>query len=332
MFAQELGIDLGTSKTIVVARRKGIVATEPTVVAVNRQTKSVMAVGRAAHKMIGRTPDTILSVRPIQGGVISDLEHSTALLKHMIRQIAASRWLRPHVVLTVQSGASEVDKRALAEATVQAGAGAVYLVEETVAAALGAGLPVHRSVGSMVVDIGSGTTNVAVIALGGVVVSATSSAAGDQMDEAIARTLKREHNLLIGSPTAERLKVETCSAFPGATRTAAVTGRLLTTGLPAVVQVAASEIHAAVSEVLTQIDHLVLSVLERTPPELLSDISESGITLTGGTAMLPGLAERLAQRTGLPVHLAESPIEAVALGTGRALEHPERVKLFRIKA
>ncbi|MDB4895242.1 MAG: cell shape determining protein MreB/Mrl family [Firmicutes bacterium] len=333
MLAQEIGIDLGSANTVVVVKRRGVVASEPSVVAVNRQSQAIIAVGKAASKMIGRTPDTIISVRPIQGGVISDLNHSTALLKHMIRQIAGSRWVRPHVVLAIQSNASEVDKRALAEAAVQAGAGTVHLMEETVAAALGAGLPVEQAVGSLLVDIGSGSTNAAVISLGGVVVSASCNVAGDQMDEAIARYLKREHNLLVGAPTAERLKVEYGAALlEAATGTATLTGRLLTTGIPASVHVEAREIYHAISDLLAQIDHVVIGLLERTPPELLGDISRNGLTLTGGSALLRGLVERLADRTRLPVHLADSPQEAVAIGTGRVLENRHRVNLYRVKA
>lgn len=332
MFGQELGIDLGTANTVVVAKRKGIVAKEPSVVAVNRQTKSVVAVGSEARSMIGRTPDTIIPVRPVQAGVVSDLDHSTALLRHLIRKIARSRWLRPRVVLTVQTNASEVDKRALAEAAIQAGAGDVYLVQETVAAALGAGLPVDEPVGSLLVDVGSGTTDVAVIALGGVVVSASCHAAGGQMDEAVARYIKKEHNLLIGAPTAERVKMELGSAMPGEPGSLSVTGRLITTGNPAKVTVTAEGVHHALNETLNQIDSLVLSVLERIPPELVADISRSGLTLVGGGALLHRMNERLAKVTGLPVHVADSPLDAVALGTGHVLDQKHRVSLFRMKA
>lgn len=331
MFAREIGIDLGSANTTVVARRRGIIAREPSVVAVNRRTKSVVAVGQEARNMVGRTPDTIMSVRPVQGGVISDMDHSTALLKHLIRKISGSRWLKPRVVLTMQANASEVDKRALAEAAVQAGAGEVLLVQETVAAAIGAGLPVDKPEGSLLVDIGSGTTDVAVIALGGVVVSTSASIAGDLLDEAVARYLKKEHNLLIGAPTAERVKIELGSALPGRTGTTTVTGRLVTTGLPTGIKVTAEEIHGAIAESLVHIDHLILSVIERTPPELLADISTRGITLTGGSALLHGMSERVAQVTNLPVRVAESPLEAVAMGTEKLLEQKSRVNLYRIK-
>lgn len=332
MIAQELGIDLGSANTVVVSKRRGIVAREPSVVAVDRRTREVIAVGRQAHQMVGRAPDTILPVRPVQGGVISDMDYSTALLRHMIRRIARSRWLRPRLILTVQSGATTVDKRALAEAAVQAGAGTVQLVEETVAAALGAGLPVDQPVGSMLVDIGSGSTDVAVISLGGVVLSATSPAAGDAMDEAVARYLKKAHNLLIGQPTAERLKVELGAALPGSQDSLSVTGRLLTTGTPAAVIIHAAEVHEALSDLLAQIDSLVISVLERTPPELLADVSQSGITLTGGGAQLKSLAVRLEKVTGLQIMVAEAPMEAVALGTHRLLDSRSRVVLQQIKA
>jgi len=332
MFGMEIGIDLGSANTVVVVRKRGIVAKEPSVVAVDRRTHAVIAVGSAAHSMIGRTPDSIVSVHPVQGGVISDMNHSTALLKHLIRQIAGSRWLRPRVVLTMQTNASEVDKRALAEAAQQAGAGEVLLVEESVAAGLGAGLPVDRPVGSLLVDIGHGTTNVAVISLGGVVVSGSSPAAGDQMDEAIIRYMKREHSLLIGQPTAERVKVQFGSALAGArTGKASVTGRLVTTGTPAAVQVDAAEILGAIDDCLSQIDHLVISVLERTPPDLLGDISEHGMTLTGGGALLAGLPERLSKATGLKVNMADAPQDAVALGTERVLENRRRITVYKVK-
>lgn len=331
MFAQEIGIDLGSATAVVVARKRGIVAKEPSVVAVNRQTRAVIAVGAEARRMVGRTPDSIVSIRPVQAGVISDVTHSTALLRHLLRQIAGSRWLRPRLVLTMQTGASEVEKRALAEAAVEAGAGDVFLVEETVAAGLGAGLPVDRPTGSLVVDIGSGTADVAVLSLGGVVLSASAPLAGDHMDDAVSRYLRKEHNVLIGMPTAERVKIELGSALPGRSSSTSVVGRLLTTGTPAAVTVHASEVFAAISEALAQIDHLVVSVLERTPPELLADITTRGITLTGGLSQLPGLTERLSRVTGLPVRLAEAPADAVAMGTAHLLENPGRANLYRVK-
>ncbi|HWI50997.1 MAG TPA: rod shape-determining protein [Symbiobacteriaceae bacterium] len=331
MFAQEIGIDLGSANTVVVAKRRGIIAKEPSVVAVNRNTQAVVAVGSEAHRMIGRTPDTIMSAHPVRGGVISDLEQSTALLKHVMRKIAGSRWLRPRVILTMQTSSSEVEKHALAEAAMQAGAGEVYLVEETVAAGLGAGLPVDRAIGSMLVDIGSGTTDVAVISLGSVVVSASSPIAGDQFDDLIARYIKREFNLLIGSPTAERVKLEIGSAMPGRTASAVIVGRQITTGNPAQVTVGAAGVYAAIAEALAQIDLQVQSVLERTPPELMADISHNGLTLTGGGALLPGMAERLAKATGLTVRLAEAPFDSVAIGTAEVLENPKRIHLYRVK-
>ncbi len=332
MFGQAIGIDLGTANTTVVTRRRGIVAREPSVVAVHRETRKVVAVGAEAHRMIGRTPESILSVRPVQAGVISNLDTSTALLRHMIRKIAGSRWLRPRLVLAMQTDASEVDKRALAEAAVQAGAGEVYLIEEMLAAAMGADLPVHRPVGSLLVDIGSGTASAAVIALGGVVCSASSGLAGDHMDEVITRYLKKEHNLLIGGPTAERVKIELGTAVPGSSKTLAVPGRLLTTGAPATITLHAGEIYEALSDTLAHLDSMVISVLERTPPELLADISESGLVLTGGVSQLQGLDQRLAKVTGLPTRLAESPLDAVALGTRRVLSGQGTVKMYRAKA
>ncbi|HYF95998.1 MAG TPA: rod shape-determining protein [Symbiobacteriaceae bacterium] len=331
MFAQEIGIDLGSANTVVVAKRRGIIAKEPSVVAVNRNTRMVVAVGSEAHRMIGRTPDTIMSARPVRGGVINDVEQSTALLRHVLRKIARSRWLRPRVILTMQTSSSEVEKHALAEAAMQAGAGEVFLVEETVAAGLGAGLPVDRPVGSMLVDIGGGTTDVAVLSLGGAVVSASSPVAGDHLDEAVARYIKREHNLMIGAPTAERVKVEAGAAQPGRQASSVVVGRHMTTGNPAQVVIGADGVHDALADSLAQIDHLVQGVLERTPPELLADISLQGLTLTGGGSLLPGMAERLARATGLTVRLADSPLDSVAMGTAEVLENPSRIHLYRVK-
>jgi rod shape-determining protein MreB len=331
MFGQALGIDIGSANTVVVVRRRGIVAREPSVVAVNRKTRAVIAVGTEAHRMVGRTPDTIISVRPVQGGVIADLRRSAALLRHLMGKVAGSRWLRPRVVLTVPTGASAVEQRALAEAALEGGAGEVFLLEEAVAAALGAGLPVHKPEGSLLVDVGSGTTDVAVVALGGVVVSASTTAAGDQIDEAIARHVKRMHNLLIGEPTAEQIKLRLGAALPGRTDAMPVTGRLVSTGIPAALPVTAGEVYEAMRDTLAQIDALVCGVLERTPPELLADISRRGLTLTGGMALLPDLDRRLAQVTGLTVHVAESPMDAVANGIGMVLEHPGQVRLTQIK-
>lgn len=332
MFAQEIGIDLGSANSIVVAKKRGIIAKEPSVVAVNRKTRSVVAVGAEARQMVGRTPDNIVSIRPVQAGVVSDLSHSTALLRHLLRGIAGSRWLRPRVILTMHPNASEVEKRALAEAVGEAGAGEVLLLEESVAAGLGAGLPVQQPVGSLIMDIGSGTTTVSVLSLGATVVSASNYVAGDQLDDAIARYIKKEHNLLIGTPTAERVKIEFGSALPGIrTGKTTVVGRLQTTGSPTAIQLDAAEIYTAIGDSLTQIDSIVQSVLERTPPELLADISQTGLTLTGGMAQLPGLTERIARATGLKVMLAEDPADAVAMGTAQVLAKPDSVRLFRVK-
>ena len=332
MFAQEIGIDLGSANSIVVAKKRGIIAKEPSVVAVNRKTRSVVAVGSEARQMVGRTPDNIVSIRPVQAGVVSDLSHSTALLRHLLRGIAGSRWLRPRVILTMHSNASEVEKRALAEAVGEAGAGEVLLLEEAVAAGLGAGLPVQQPVGSLIMDIGSGTTTVSVLSLGATVVSASNFMAGDQLDDAIARYIKKEHNLLIGTPTAERVKIEFGSAIPGGrTGKTTVVGRLLTTGTPTAIQLDAAEIYAAMGDCLAQIDSIVQGVLERTPPELLADISQTGLTLTGGMSQLPGLTERLSRATGLHVKLAEDPADAVAMGTAQVLAKPDAVRLFRVK-
>lgn len=331
MFAKELGIDLGSANTAVVAKRRGIVAREPSVVAIDRNTREVVAVGQTARHMIGRTPDSILPVLPVRGGVICDLDRTTALLRHMIRRIANSRWLRPRLVLAAQTGVSEVERRALLDAAVQAGAGEVFLVDKTVAAALGADLPVSKPSGSLLMDIGGGTTDVAVISLGAVVIASTIPVAGDQMDEAIARHVRREHNLIIGDPTAERIKLGLGAAIHPPEKRMTISGRQLTTGLPAAVELTASEIHSALREPLAHMDALLLSLLERTPPELMADISLSGITLTGGGAQMPGLSERLTLLTGLPVACAENAADAVALGTTRVLENKSQLKLVSAK-
>lgn len=331
MFTHEIGIDLGTANTVVVAKRRGIVAKEPTVVAIDRRSRTVIAVGSEARLMLGRTPDTIQSVRPIQGGIVFDLSQSAALVKHMIRQIPGSRFFRPKVVMTVPAGASEVERRTLGEAARQAGASEVLLLEETLAAALGAGLPVNQPTGSLLVDIGSGSTCAAVIALGGVVVSASCNGGGDRLDEAVSRHMKREHNLLIGPPTAERVKIECGSALPQQAGRTTVTGRLLTTGTPGAVEVTSAELYNSLIEPLSQIDAMLVSVLERTPPELLSDICQSGLTLTGGGALLQGMVERLEQLTNLPVRVAETPQEAVAMGMEHVLANPHLVRMHRLK-
>ncbi|MFZ5815086.1 MAG: rod shape-determining protein [Bacillota bacterium] len=327
MFAKELGIDLGSANTAVVVRRRGIVAREPSVVAIDRYTREVVAVGTRARHMIGRTPDSILPVQPVRGGVICDLDRTTALLRHMIRQIAHSRWLRPRLVLTAPTGISDVERRALLDAAVQAGAGEIHLIDEAVAAALGAELPVHQAIGSLVVDIGGGTAKAAVLSLRAVVISATVPIAGDTMDEAIIRHVRREHNLFIGTPTAERVKEQLGSAVPPADARTLVSGRKVANGLPAAVELSAHDIHAALREPLAHLDALLLGLLERTPPELLADISRSGIVLTGGVAQMAGLAERLTRLTGLAVRTADAPADAVARGTTRALESPRQVRL-----
>lgn len=331
MFAKELGIDLGSANTAVVARRRGIIAREPSVVAIDRYTREVVAVGSRARLMIGRTPRSILPVQPVRAGVICDLDRTTELLRHMIRQIAHSRWLRPRLVLAAQTGIGDVERRALLDAAVQAGAGEVYLIDRTVAAALGAGLPVYKPTGSLVIDIGGGTADVAVISLGAVVITASATAAGDEMDEVIIRHVRRERNLVIGEPTAERVKILLGSAVPPAAKRIAVSGRLVTTGLPASVEVTADEIHSALREPLAHLDGLLLSLLERTPPELMADISQSGIVLTGGGAQLSGLVERLSRLTGLPVTQAEDPANAVAIGTTWALENRQQLRLVSAK-
>lgn len=331
MLAKELGIDLGSINTALVARGQGIIAREPSVVAIDRLNNKLLAVGSQARTMIGKAPDSILPIQPVRGGVICDLDQTTALLRYMIRRVASSRWLRPRLMLTAQTAMTPVEQRALLDAALQAGASEVALVDATVAAALGADLPVLEPKGSLVVNLGGGTTDVAVISLGAIVIADSIPVAGDQLDEAILRHLRREHSLIIGEPTAERVKVALGSAIEPKPGSMQVTGRHLATGLPTVTTLQASEVYAALQEPLARIDELLLGLLERTPPELMADISRSGITLTGGTAQLSGMAERLSRLTGLAVALAEAPADAVALGTARALRYRKQLRLVSAK-
>ena len=322
MFSRDIGIDLGTANTLVCLRGKGIIMREPSVVAVDVRNKSVRAVGTAAKEMIGRTPGSIAAVRPLKDGVIANFEVTAVMLKRFIKEsLKGSFFSRVRVIICVPSGVTEVEARAVYDAARHAGASDVDLVEEPMAAALGAGLPVSDASGSMVVDIGGGTSEVAVIALGDIVTSQSVRSAGDALDEAIINFIRRKHNLLIGERTAEEIKISIGSAYPYEDEgIMEIKGRNLIDGLPKNVIVTADEIREAMSETLQRIVDAVRLTLEKTPPELSADIIERGITLTGGGALLRGLDKLISTETGMPVRVAENPLDCVVRGTGICLE------------
>ena len=324
MFAKDIGIDLGTANTLVFMKGKGIVMREPSVVAVDIRSDTVLAVGTQAKEMIGRTPGSIVAVRPLKDGVIADFDITATMLKHFIKKATKSNMFsKPHIVVCIPSGVTEVERRAVEDAARQAGASQVDLIEEPMAAAIGAGLPVAEPTGSMVVDLGGGTTEVAVISLGDIVTSCSVRVAGDKFDEAIISYVKKKYNLLIGERTAEEIKISIGSAFPTEeTKDASVVikGRNLLDGLPKNVTIHADEVREALSDPLALIVDAVKSTLEKTPPELSADIIDHGIMLTGGGALLRGLDMLISQETNMPVHVADSPLDCVVDGTGKRLE------------
>lgn len=327
-FAQEVGIDLGTANVLVYIKGKGIVLCEPSVVAINNDTDEILAVGEEARQMLGRTPANIVAIRPLRDGVVSDYDITERMLKYFIRKTCGSgRFFKPKIMVCVPSGVTEVEKRAVREAAEQAGGKDVFLMEEPVAAAIGAGIDISKPDGAMVIDIGGGTTDIAVISLGGIVASTSVKMAGDKFDEAIVKYMRKAHKLYIGERTAEDLKLTIGTAFP---REEAVIkecrGRDLVTGLPKSVDVSSEEIMAALEEPLHEICEAVHNVLERTPPELAADISNSGIVVTGGGALLYGIDKRIEDRTGIKVIIAEDPKSCVAIGTGKALDQLESLK------
>lgn len=327
-FSRDMGIDLGTANTLVHVKGKGIVLREPSVVAIQRDTGEVLAVGEEAKQMIGRTPGNIIAIRPLKDGVIADFDVTQAMLKYFIRKaIDTKSFIRPRVVVGVPSGVTEVEKRAVIDATIQAGAREAYLIEEPMAAAIGAGLPVHEPTGNMVVDIGGGTTEVAVISLGGIVTSRSIRIGGDELDEAIIQYIKRTYNLMIGERTAEEVKISIGSAIPPVVdESLDIRGRDLVTGLPKTLTIRATEIQRALNEPVFGIIEAVKVTLEKTPPELASDIMDRGIVMTGGGSLLRGLDTLLNKETGMPVHIAEDALSCVAIGTGRALETLDLLK------
>src|SRR5215831_6750005 len=325
---RDMGIDLGTANTLVYVRREGIVLREPSVVAKRVDGGEVLAVGSEAKKMIGRTPGDIVATRPLRDGVIADFDTTVAMLTHFIRSGLRGRgFLRPRVVVGIPNGATEVEKRAVIGATLQAGAREAYLIEQPMAAAIGAGLPVSEPVGSMVVDIGGGTTEVAIIALGGIVTARSLRIAGDEMDEAIIQYARKAYNLLIGERTAEDIKIAVGSAFPQREeQTIEVRGRDLVSGLPRTVRMTSTEIREAMAEPIAGIVEAVKMTLERTPPELAADIVDRGIVMAGGGSLLRGLDRLLIEETGMPVTLTDDPLSSVVLGTGRVLEEIATLK------
>jgi rod shape-determining protein MreB len=332
-FSRDMGIDLGTANTLVYVRHEGIVLREPSVVA-KRSDGAILAVGDEAKRMIGRTPSDIRATRPLRDGVIADFDTTAAMLSYFIRKGMRGRsLLKPRVIVGIPSGVTEVEKRAVIDATLQAGAREAYLIEEPMAAAIGAGLPISEPVGSMVVDIGGGTTEVAVISLGGIVTSKSIRIGGDEMDEAIIQYARKAYNLLIGERTAEEIKIAIGSAYPLREEQAVdVRGRDLVSGLPRTVRMTSAEIREALREPVMAIVDAVKQTLERTPPELSADIVERGIVLAGGGALLRGLDRLLAEETGMPVTLTDDPLSAVVLGAGRALEEIEALKKVLLTA
>ena len=318
----EIGIDLGTANILVYVRNKGIVLREPSVVAIARNTGKVLAVGEEARLMIGRTPGNIVAIRPMSDGVIADYTTTERMLEHLIRKVVGrKRFFKPKVLVCVPSGVTSVERRAVIQATREAGAGEAYTIEEPMAAAIGAGLPISNPGGNMVVDIGGGTTDIAVISLEGIVISRSLRVGGNKMDDVIIRHIKSAYNLMIGDRTAEEIKIKIGSAYPLEQElTMDVRGRDLVAGLPRTVQVSSEEIREALSEPIMQIVERVKAVLEQTPPELSADIIERGIWLTGGGALLRGLDRLLSATTEIPVYVADDPLSCVAIGTGRALE------------
>jgi cell division protein ftsA len=327
MFKKDIGIDLGTANTLVYLKGKGIIIREPSVVAVDTKTEQVRYVGQDAKNIIGRTPGSIRAVRPLKDGVIADFDMTTAMLQEFIRKAKGSNPLvKARVIICIPSGVTAVERRAVREAAEGAGAKRVSIVEEPMAAAIGAGLPVEEPTGSMIVDIGGGTSEVAVISLCGIVTSRSVRVAGDEFDLSIINFIKKKYNLLIGERTAEHIKIEIGSAYPvGEEQDLEIKGRNLLTGLPENITITSDEIRGALSEPLSHIVEAIKVTLERTPPELSADIIDQGITLAGGGAMLRGLDRLINEETGIPVYIAERPLDCVVDGTGKLLENIEEL-------
>jgi rod shape-determining protein MreB len=328
LFSNDMGIDLGTATTLVYVKGEGIVLCEPSVVAIERGTSHVLAVGEEAKRMLGRTPGNILAIRPMKDGVIADFEITEAMLRYFIKKVHHRRVLvRPRIVIAIPSGITEVEKRAVKDSAERAGAREVFLIEEPIAAAIGVGLPIQEPIGNMIIDIGGGTTEIAVISLAGIVFSKSIRIGGDEMDEAVIEYLKKTYNLMVGERTAEDIKIKIGSAYPqDQEMTQEVRGRDLVTGLPKAVTITSEEIREALQEPLHAILEISKISLERTPPELAADLIEHGIVMAGGGSLLRGIDKLISEETGLPVHIADDPLTAVAHGTGKVLDEIRYLK------
>lgn len=329
IFGKDMGIDLGTANTLVHLKGQGVILTEPSVVAIQKNTGKILAVGEEAKQMIGRTPGNIVAIRPMKDGVIADFDVTQAMIRYFISKALGKKnpFMKPRVVISIPTGCTTVEERAVKEAALSGGAKEAYLLEEPLAAAIGAGLPVHEPTGNMIVDIGGGTTEVAVISLGGIVTSKSVRIAGDKMDEAIIQHLKKNYNLLIGERTAENIKINIGSAlWEGPEEHYEVRGRDLVSGLPKTLQISSLEIQHALKETVEQILEGIKVCLEKTPPELASDIMDRGIVMAGGGSLLRGLDKLISRETDMPVYVCEEPLLAVARGTGKVLENIEDLK------
>ncbi len=334
MFSNDLGIDLGTATTLVYAKGRGIVCNEPSVVAIDRGSRRVLAVGGDAKRMLGRTPGDIIAIRPMKDGVIADFDATEQMLRYFIQKVHNRKtFLRPRIIIGVPSGITQVEQRAVRDSAEQAGAREVYLIEEPMAAAIGAGLPITEPSGNMVVDIGGGTTDVAVISLAGIVYSKTVKTGGDKMDESIINYIKRKYNLLIGERTAEHIKITIGSAYKldEDTKTMEVRGRDLVSGIPKTLIIDDDEVREALMEQVLSIVNTLKITLENTPPELAADIVEKGIVLAGGGALLKGIDVLIREETGLPIVIAEDPLSAVVMGTGKALDELDLLRRVSVR-
>ena len=321
-FTKDIGMDLGTASVLIYIKDKGIVLNEPSVVALDKNTGKLLKVGADAQAMLGRTPGNIIAIRPLREGVISDYEVTERMIKEFLHKVMGFQLFKPRIIICVPSGITEVEERAVIDAGIQAGARRVYLIEEPVAAAIGAGIDITQPEGHMIIDIGGGTSDIAVISLSGVVESSSIKIAGDQFNEAVVKYMRRKHNLLVGERTAEQMKMQIGCVFPKEQETTIeIKGRCLVTGLPKVINVSSTEMLEAFEEPVERILEAVHGVLERTPPELVADIEKNGLLMTGGGAMLDGLDKLITSRVRIRAHLAENPIEAVAIGTGKSFEY-----------
>ncbi|MFA4854760.1 MAG: rod shape-determining protein [Candidatus Omnitrophota bacterium] len=328
LFSNDMGIDLGTATTLVFVKGEGVVLCEPSVVAIERGTSHVLAVGEEAKRMLGRTPGNIIAIRPMKDGVIADFEITEAMLRYFIKKVHHRRVLvRPRIVIAIPSGITEVEKRAVKDSAERAGAREVFLIEEPIAAAIGVGLPIQEPIGNMIIDIGGGTTEIAVISLAGIVFSKSIRIGGDEMDEAIIEYLKKTYNLMVGERTSEDIKIKIGSAYPlEEEMSMEVKGRDLVAGLPKTVTITSEEIRESLQEPLRAILEVTKMSLERTPPELAADLIDHGIVMAGGGSLLRGLDKLISEETGLPVHISEDPITAVVNGTGRVLSEIRYLK------